>query len=314
MDGTCNNFDVQAVLDGKEGSPEVVAYLEAAASFVRNRFPDLSEEEIYDGIKEAMQQVLPNRSKTDYWGTFPDANNGRKRICPAVDHYLLTPHAVALYLKQKKDEDKALQKKIDAFLKDDGWMYPLYKYCSAASLPHASIDEDAIGVLDARLTREALVTIFTNSSTEKAYTLLAKAGFSDRIQIGGVRRGKIGAIGDGLKFQVDENWERESKGKFGDRIDLSEFFGEAEAIVDLRRRNFHRVVASLMDSSGASQVWMASDIAELDLYPLANWSELNPGVAMRTNPTSSPESIRGAQELLKATTGKHLSDLTRDLE
>lgn len=315
LDGTFNDFDVQAVLDGKGGSPEVVAYLEASARFVRKGVSQLSEEEIHHGIKKAMRQgVLPNRSKTKYWGTFPDTNKNRIPICPAVDHYLLTPHAVRLYLEEKREESRVLQTRIDAFLKDDSWIYPLYKFCSAESLDHAAIDDDARKVLEARLIRRAFVTIFTNSSPKKACTLLKKAGFGDYIKVGGVERGKIGVIGDGRKFQVDPSWQKEGDPRFGDTIDLSEFFDETGAIVDLRRRHFHQVVTGLMASSGASRVWMASDIPELDLYPLANWEEFRPRVAMRINPTSSPESIRATQELLGATIGTRLSDLTGDLE
>ncbi len=317
LDGTCNEEDLGAVCEGRDMPPEIEAYLIAAAEFLNQKL-GISTEIALSGIKEEIKEVFPKRSKHEFWGTFPSANGQSMRICPAVDHYLLTPHAVEAFLNSllaTETPQGVLSQKIQDFFRQD-WRYPLYKFCSAASLPYASIDPDAVGVLESRMSRGALAAIFTNSATSKAEDMLDRVGIkADRRVINGVERGKIGVIGNGRKFEVDTEWSEPNISKrFGDHLDLSSAFGEPGVVIDLRRRHFHRTTSDLMESSGARSVWMASDIAELDLFPLMNWRDLNPRVVMRTNSTSSQESIGATCSLLNARVGHSLSSISDDLE
>ena len=107
---------------------------------------------------------------------------------------------------------------------------------------------------------------------------------------GGAQRGKIGVIGDGRKFEVDTAWAGPEKTRFGNSLDLSEYFGDG-AVLPLGRHHFHETVLTLMKQSGAEDLWMVSDVPELGLWPLLNWPEFRAQIAMRRNPTSSQESI-----------------------
>lgn len=280
LDGTLNEIDVLGAVEGK-GSAEVSAYLEAATRFVAAKIPSLRVEDIFEGIKVSMKAIFPGRAKFENWASFPNTQKESTRVCPAVDHFLLTPLAIKAYLSTIPEAA--------AFLASD-WNYALYSFCSKEALPHAEIDEDAKGALDGRLTREALMVLLTNSAPSKAVEMLTKAGFGDHLLVGGVQRGKIGVIGDGRKFEVDTEWSGPEKTRHGNSIDLSAYFGEG-AVLPLGRRHYHDTVASLMEASGAKDVWMASDIPELDLWPLRNWPAFNAQIAMRRNPTSSQESI-----------------------
>lgn len=284
LDGTLNEIDVPGALEGN-GSAEVKVYLEAAARFVANKIPSLRVEDIFEGIKAGMREVFPNRSKLSHWASFPDAQKNSTRVCPAVDHFLLTPHAIRAYLSTCEEAQE--------FLASD-WQYDLYKFCSTETLPHAEIDDDAKGALSTRLTQEALMVVLTNSAPSKAVEMLTKAGFGDHLLVGGVERGKIGVVGDAKKFEVDllRNVDHSlGKGtRYGAVLDLGAYF-EPGAILQLGRAHYHEIVARLMEQSGARSVWMASDIPELDLWPLHNWEKFNSQLAMRRNPTSSQESI-----------------------
>ena len=169
LDGTCNEIDVAGALEGK-GSAEVRVYLEAAARFVAAKIPSLNEAEVFDGIKAAMKVIFPDRAKFENWASFPTADKNTTRVCPAVDHFLLTPLAVKAYLSTCPEAKP--------FLESD-WKNDLYQFCSNASLPHAEIDDDAKGALDDRLSRDALMVILTNSKPSKALQMLKKAGYSE---------------------------------------------------------------------------------------------------------------------------------------
>ncbi|MBI4126068.1 MAG: hypothetical protein HY465_01100 [Deltaproteobacteria bacterium] len=323
LDGTCNHLDIQAILDGHQGSPEVTVYLAAAADFLLREIPQLphTSEELLNLFKEQLRNdVFPKRSQHQWWATFPSVQREMVPICPAVDHYLLTPHAIRRVLEkevQRAAVSTTLQWTITTFLSSGHWEYSLFKFCSEASLPHATIEEDAIAIFENRLCKNALVSIFTNSATQKARTMAEKAGFGSYLIEDHFERGKLAIIGDGKKFMVDREWPQECKPKemrFGDTVDLSRYFGEKDAIVDLRRRPFYERIKTLMHECGAKRSWMVSDIATLDLFPFANWLEFEPRVAMRTNPTSSPEEVLAARELLNATIGKNLPEITMDLE
>lgn len=307
LDGTLNEIDVPGALEGK-GSAEVRFYLEAATRYVAGKVPSLRTEDIFEGIKAGMKEVFPNRAKLSHWASFPDAQKNRLPICPAVDHFLLTPHAIRNYLSTCEEAKDFLA---------SSWEYDLYKFCSAETLPHAGVDDDAKGALDTRLTQEALMVVLTNSAPSKAVEMLTRAGFGDHLLVGGVQRGKIGVIGDGRKFEVDNLRNvPHSLGKgtrYGAALDLSAYF-EPGATLQLGRAHYHEIVSNLMEQSRAKNVWMASDIPELDLWPLRNWTRFNPEIAMRRNPTSSPESIRALTgHSVPFSISSSLSALTADL-
>lgn len=315
LDGTLNEIDVPGALEGK-GSPEVVEYLNAAARFVCNELPSLKgqEADVLEGIKEGMRTIFPDRSKLKNWASFPNTQKVNTPVCPAVDHYLLTPHAIRAFLSSRLlslEASSPTAKEIQTFLGRD-WQYPLYKFCSAATLEYAAIDEDARTTLDRRLTADALTVVLTNSDTAKARLMLTKAGFGDHLEIGGAKQGKIGVIGGARKFEVDPTWEGPENSRFGKSVDLSAFF-ESGAVLDLRRKHFHDTAAGLMEASGARKLWMASDIPELDLWPVANWTDFEPEVVMRRNPTSSKQSIMAMVRSVPFRVSDRLSVLTDDL-
>jgi len=57
LDGTLNTIDIEAALEGRE-CPEVAAYIHGAARFVSDR-TGLEEEEVFEGLKDALQALLP---------------------------------------------------------------------------------------------------------------------------------------------------------------------------------------------------------------------------------------------------------------
>src|SRR3989338_6965088 len=180
LDGTLNSIDVPGALDGK-GSPEVTEYINAAVTFLTSQIPELKrlEVDVLRKIQGGMRLIFPQRSKLEYWATFPNTDKQQTKICPAVDHYLLTPHAVRACLNsylQVLDADNPLHQSITRFLATN-WQYPLYAFCSAATLEHAAIDENAQMALDGRLTRDGIIVVFTNSKPQKAEIMLRKAGF-----------------------------------------------------------------------------------------------------------------------------------------
>lgn len=303
LDGTMNEIDVLAALEG-QSNDEVQHYIVAAAEYVAEKV-GLSTDEVFVGIKTAMLlEVFPNRAKFENWASFPAADKTPVKITPAVDHFLLTARAVEVFLQKRLSQectkDNDLTRKIKAFL-ESNWGYPLFAHASEAALPHSHLSEDACSVIEDRLRAQALAAIFTNSSTAKAVTLLKKAGFGDRISVGAVERGKIGAIGGAAKFQVDTALSR-------DEIDLSYYYGQG-AVVDLRRRLFREGVDNLMQATGANRVAMFTDVPELDLYPLARWYEGRVLCAMKTNPVSAPEGIAAARQVLRGAISDKLSDL-----
>ncbi len=308
LDGTMIDIDVERGLD-KQSNDEVQHYFIAAAQFVADQ-TGLDADEVFEGMKVAMLgDIFPNRAKFENWASFPAIDKTPVKVTPAVDHYLLTPRAIELFLnrrlaqEQQEDQQSPVVTKIREFLAED-WKFSLYSFASEASLPHSHISEDAIAVIEDRLRNNALATVFTNSSAAKAETLLAKAGFfGERFVSGNVERGKIGAIGGAAKFEVDTSLSSDRA-----LLDLSNFYGE-EVILDLRRRRFRERVDGLLSSTGAERIFMATDIPELDLYPLRAWYGDRIINAMKTNQASAPESIAAARALLNARISDKLSDL-----
>lgn len=303
LDGTMNRIDVLAALEG-QSNDEVQHYIVAAAEYVAEKV-GLSTDEVFVGIKTAMLvEVFPNRAKFENWASFPAADKTPVKVTPAVDHFLLMARAVEVFLQnrlsQEGDKENELTRKIKDFLAQS-WGYPLFAHASEVALPHSHLSEDACSVIEDRLRAQALAVIFTNSSTSKAVALLKKAGFGDRISVGAVERGKIGAIGGAAKFQVDTSLPP-------DEIDLAEFYGPG-AVLDLRRRLFREGVDNLMQATGANRVAMFTDVPELDSYPLNRWYGDRAIHGMKTNPVSAPEGIAAARQLLRAAISDDLSEL-----
>lgn len=316
LDGTLNDFDILGVIEGNDSAcPEVAAYLRANAEIVSHEITGLSADEILAGIKRFMLvAIYPSREKVENWATFPTAQGGqeKEKICPAVDHYLLTPLALQAYLldvKAKAGKVASVTREIDKFLNESGnWVNRIYQHGSSVAMKHADIDDDSAEVIEGMLRRDRLVAIFTNSNARKAIDMANRKGFDGRLVGDTVERGKLGIVGDGMKWKVDKSWEVPAPSRFGDRLDVSAEFGEP-AVFDLRRRVFHGKVVKLMEQSGASEVFMASDIVGLDLAPLANWSSFNPSVGMRRNSVSSAAEIRLVTERLNGRVGTRLSEI-----
>lgn len=318
MDGTGTDLDVRAALEKAKGaSEEILAYFEAAAFFVADKIEGLTQEKVLNGIKAKMLgEVFPNRSRYDYWATFLDTRGKVVSICPAVDHFLITHQGVRLYLEELEQEEgeSVLGKNVREFLANPVWKDEMFLFANGIAEGKAQLTDDAKAVLEARLIREALIVVLSNSSTRKAKDVLKRAGFGDKLKIDGIERGRIGIVGTARKGIVDPGWKHEG-GRFGDFVDLRKFYEDPRAVIDLRRREYYEKVAALMEASGASGVWMASDIAELDLFPLLNWKEFNPRVAMKSNNGSSTQSIVALSSLAPGTKiSDRLSELTEDLE
>ena len=64
-----------------------------------------------------------------------------------------------------------------------------------------------------------------------------------------------------------------------------------------------------MEEAGTSQVFMASDIPELDHYPLQAWYGERARLAMKINPTSAPESIAAFEGLISGRASENLAEL-----
>lgn len=316
LDGTLDDFNILGVINGDDSAcPEVAVYLRANAEIVSREITGLSADEILAGIKRFMlQAIYPSREKVENWATFPTAQEGqeKEKICPAVDHYLLTPLALQAYLldvKAKAGKMAPVTREIDTFLNESGnWVNRIYQHGSSVAMEHACIDDDSAGVIEGMLSRDQLVAIFTNSRPGKAIDMAKRKGFSGRLVENTVKRGSLGIVGDGMKWMVDKSWQVPAPSRFGDILDVSAEFGES-AIFDLRRRVFHGKVVELMEQSDASEVFMASDIVGLDLAPLANWSPLNPSVGMRRNSVSSAAEIKLVTERLDGRVGTRLSEI-----
>lgn len=310
LDGTMNDIDVESGLAGESGD-EVQYYFIAAAEFVAEK-TGLSADEVFGGMKVAMLgDVFSDRAKWENWASFPAVNKSPVRVAPAVDHYLLTPRALEVFLNkrliQEGDLDNELTRSIKGFLASN-WKYPLYVHASEVSLPHSHVNDDALRVIEDRLRKNALATVFTNSSAAKAEDLLRRAGFGNRVVSGSVERGKIGVIGGAAKYEVDHSLAVDGRAQ----IDLSDFYGPG-TVLDLRRKRYQDRVAALMSSTGARRVAMFTDIPELDSYPLQAWYGDKAIHGMKTNQSSAPESVNAAQELLGAKVSAKLSDLVVDL-
>ncbi len=307
VDGTLNTIDVLAALEGR-GGLEIQHYLIAAADLVAEK-TGLPQTEVFDGIKAAILEIFPNRMNARYWGKFPATDGMLVPICPAVDYYLLVPPAIELFLKSRlaEETDEAAKTKINTFLRSS-WRYPLYKAGSAAASPYEHIEGDAVGVLEGRLRKNALLALITNSATDKVIALLRRAGFERYIKLDGVERGRIGVVGDAKKFQVDVSIPRSPTSHF----DLYGC-GSHPVEIDLRRTTYRRRVAGLMAQCGAEEVFMATDIPELDAYPLEAWYGNHAMHGMKINPTSAPQSIVAAAINLRARISDRLADLVRDL-
>lgn len=308
LDGTANTIDIKAALEGR-GCPEIHHYILAAADFVAKE-TDLPKKTVFDGLKTSiLTQVYPQRDQYQYWGSFPSTTDEPVKIVPAVDHFMLVIAAVPLVLKDelvKAGQNTPTGNKIKTFL-ESKWVHPLFKFSSDASLPHAEIEEDAREALEDILSRDELVAILTNSSPEKARILLERAGFGDRIQAGGVDSGKIGAIGNTRKFQVDLT--QPTEGAF---LDLSPYFG-FQVHLDLRRRVFRGLVRKLVEETRVQAIRVYSDMPEMDIFPLAAEFGTQARHGMKLNPCSVEGSIRAARALIGTVTENSLSALVKQM-
>lgn len=269
------------------------------------------------GILETiMEDVYPQRHLS--WAQFPTAQGKMVAVCPSVDHYLLTQLGIQLYLEGNipvVGERSDVASQIRDFLGDANWANEMYRVASLASAPFAQMDDDARGVLEDRLRRRALIAIFTNSSVAKARTVATQAGFGKYLVEERLERGKLALIGKARKALVDEEWPEEEKPartRWGDQVDVSQFFGEG-MVVDLRRRAYYERIVELKTLSGARSVWMVGDMVALELLPLANWLAFNPTVVMRRTPMSAPEEIAVAQQLMGARVVSSLTEAVADL-
>lgn len=309
-DGTLNTIDIEHALDGAHDD-EVSRYLVAASEFIAEK-TTIPQSHVHAELGRIIRDtVFPRRTELQYWATFPTADKqGSMPIAPAVDHFLLVAGAAREFLARALSDapvGSETARKIEEF-SSSPWAYPLFKHASDASLLYASMDDDAIAAIDERLSRNALAALFSNSSTVKAVTLLSRGGFGKFITADGrIERGKIAAIGNGEKFQVDASVSAIPSSS----VDLRPFGLPVE--LDLRREAYRKKVAILIAQTGAKEIFMASDIPEMDLYPLRAWYGELAHLAMKTNPTSAPESINAARELLHAQISSQLSELTRDL-
>lgn len=310
LDGTLNTANTRGALDGTS-CPEARVYIEASAAYIAREI-GLSTEEVFEGLKSAIsEEVFPNRAKLKYWGQFPNTEGGLVPVTPAVDHFQLTSNAVTVFLQKCLAQEKAdspLVEKIKAFL-GSKWVHPFFKHGSEMSLPHSEMSEDAVKTLDDCLKQNDLVVVITNSTTAKAEMLLRKGGFGEHIKIGGVKMGEIGVVGDAMKFQVDTSMPMD-----GDSIvDLTPYFGESISL-DVRRGKFRRLVHGIVDSIGAGEVQVYSDIPEFDNFPLDPEFKGRIKHGMKVNPDSAPESIAAAKGILNAKASMVLSELVNEVD
>lgn len=302
LDGTLNTIDIE----DESKSPEVAAYITAAAEFVSKAVPSLgSADAVRARIIEEIRNVFPQRDVWKNWGTFPDSQNVLRPVAPAVDHFLLVPLAVERLLSDVDDVEA------DAFKNmPKGWRYPLYNHSSNASIPHSAIEPEAKAGIEKLIVRpDCRVAIFTNSSPEKARALLMDAGFGGYLVDDELQSGKIGVVGNGKKFVIDPGWGRPAQTKFSTpTIDVGAAFG-AGAHIDLRRKTFYDKLRMLLGVVQPKRVVMASDIPELDHWPVADWAEFSTLCLMKRNPVSSRRSEDLAVEHLGAVVRDSLDEL-----
>lgn len=302
-------------------SAEGTSYLENAGRFISDRIPSFSDRR--DFVVEKLRQTITNvahpfRHQHRFWAEFPTVQGRVAKVCPSVDHYLLTQFGARLFLENEMaeaDRGSLLATQIGVFLGDPQWINAMYGFAAEQSLPHARMDDDARGVLEDRLAKGALMAIFTNSSLQKARQVAIQGGFEKYLVENGVERGKLGLVGNGKKMLVDESWsevDQPQETRWGSQVDVSSFF-EEETVVDLRRRAFYERVAELMTTSGASRLWMVGDVPSLELLPVANWLAFHPTVVMRETPMSADQERRMARELIGARVVSTLSEAVSDL-
>jgi len=312
LDGTLNTIDVQASMENPEqGDPEIIHYLAGVSRFVEEA-SGLPYEAIFHGIREKVLADFDKRATLDYWGRFAakkEAGVPKEyfAVTPAVDHYLLIQRAVRGFLEDQKAMIQGVAggdpSKIDRLL-DPGrnLAHEVYTAGSQASVQQSEIEDAGKAVLDDGLSKNQPMAVLTNSSPTKAMSMLQKAGFADRHLLENhVQPGKIGVVGWACKFEVDRAMEQAV-------LDLTEFYGE-RILLDLRRGAFRQRVAEFMEEAGTSQVFMASDIPELDHYPLQAWYGERARLAMKINPTSAPESIAAFEGLISGRASENLAEL-----
>ncbi|MBI4975161.1 hypothetical protein HZC20_00650 [Candidatus Peregrinibacteria bacterium] len=136
-----------------------------------------------------MNEVYPERGRIHNWGTFPSQGadgitaDATMRITPAVDHFQLCKVTCEIFLNRKLkslDKDDPVAVNIRRFMEGD-FRYKIFKHASEAVLPYVKFDEGGVNVIDEALRREDLVTVFTNSTTEKAVRALQNSGFGSRV-------------------------------------------------------------------------------------------------------------------------------------
>lgn len=295
LDGTVNTMDMLAALEGR-GNPEVRLYLELATDFVA-KGTGIPLGEVQQGLLRVIRQVHSRRDAYEHWGSFPSADGQMVKIVPAVDHFMLVRAGVELFFRDYQDRPG-----VKTFLIGD-WAYRLFRHCSDGSKGEAAMDSDAQKAIDLLLRRDQLVALFTNSDTDKAVQMLTKAGFGSRVQLDGVFRGHVGAIGNGRRFEVD--FAEPTEGAFAD---LSPHFGFPVQL-DLRRRRMINLVRELLVRTGATQLCVYTDMPEMEGYPLERAFPGQVRHGMKVNPDSVESSIWAARILLQAVTSKELSVL-----
>lgn len=308
LDGTLTGIS----LDNAEGGSYLQAAVERLVFDVSELTSGRSNRDVERRIRDVIDtEVFPNRQAPRYWAQFPTVQGQDARVCPSVDHYLLVQYGMKVFLNRCLEEaprDSFFATQISGFLASEDWINHIYVHASGASLPNASIEEDAREVLESERAKGRLVAVFTNSSVNKAETLLRKAGFGDRLAIDRLEAGRVGIFGRGKKAEIDSKWFSPPDSPFGDVANVSHFFGE-EALVDLRRRTYHEKVAEIMKKSGRHTAVMFGDIVCLELLPFANWQQFSPVACMRTTPMSAPGEIAAATALFGGRVAARLSDL-----
>jgi hypothetical protein len=312
LDGTLTTPNIIAVLnEHPEQSPDVEAYIQAAAEFVSKEISELKQENVYKSIiKIIKENVIPKRAKKKLWAKFRNTQGKPEPICPPVDHFLMVQSAVLIYLKaiwkQQKDKENSVSRNIIKFIEANKYIGPLFDYSRKASISYEKIDSDAIDGLDEALEREDLIAILTNSSNKYAQDLLEPI-FRERIIMGEAKPGKLGIIGDAKKYQNDPNWDIAGP-RWGNSLDLTHFFNE-EITLSLQRKALHDLVQKVMEECGAERVHMIGDIPELELFPISNFPEFKARISMRETESSAEESIIAVIRLCKASVSKKVSDL-----
>lgn len=301
LDGTCTTIDMIAGLSGEEDA-EVTYYYAAAVEFLVQTTGGEEWEISMELQQIIMEDIYDHRHEVQNWARFPDSDGQMQPAFPAVDHYALILKAVEKYIEKTPFTKMAFEEMTNA-----NWRNIFYKYCSQQSLEHTELDEDAVEVLRDAINRRANAVIVTNSSTNKAATLLKRAGFTDdEISIGHAEKGKIGIVGGAEKFKIDTTAPEST-------LDLSSYYEGEKAILDLRRTTFFKILNRLVEETGAAKLHIVDDIAELTNHAVeAHFRDTNIEVthAIRENPTSYPGSLQAARELLNAKVSTKLSELT----